>query len=514
MFSHLIPSLTNHIPHNPNGDATSCSVVGPAPLQRYASTATVYPLPSKKESSHHSCVPVPLLLLSVSNSIPIALTSGGFDLRSAQSSAGHIRSPQNHPFRISANEPHALNNVQRMQRDEETLRRRKQQEMLFLEAIQNQQAVNAFSANHHEELRNIGNVHRALEKAQRFVPIPGANGSMFDPAQAALLRINHESSGPSSILHDPLQRKPPTLTTKGMGSAAIDPVVVASMLKQQPQLQLSSTLRDSNPTGPSTSLQQHMAVPQMTRSSSNELVPSMVQNILSDSRLLDLAATHQRLAQLQALAQAEVAAKQQKPSPLVTTEQQFVMEQISKANELAASMCSATSRADGMMAGSPNTTRLGVGASKPRAKRKKDECRFPEKLFQLLTEVEEHGQEDTISFLPDGKSFVVRQPSKFEKEVMPKYFKTNRMSSFYRQLNLYGFMAYGKDAGAFYHPSFQRGEAHLLKNINRKKQRTPGEFCGSEEDRMAVARALSVVGRNKHLLKRAKFTRARGKSSK
>jgi len=60
---------------------------------------------------------------------------------------------------------------------------------------------------------------------------------------------------------------------------------------------------------------------------------------------------------------------------------------------------------------------------------------FPSKIFRLIEEAEQEGHDDIISFLPNGRSFVIHKPSKFL-ELMPKYFTTSRMASFQRQLNL------------------------------------------------------------------------------
>jgi hypothetical protein len=64
---------------------------------------------------------------------------------------------------------------------------------------------------------------------------------------------------------------------------------------------------------------------------------------------------------------------------------------------------------------------------------------FPFKIFRLIEEAEKEGHNDIISFLPNGRSFVIHKPNKFL-ELMPKYFTTSRMASFQRQLNLCKFL--------------------------------------------------------------------------
>jgi HSF-type DNA-binding len=124
--------------------------------------------------------------------------------------------------------------------------------------------------------------------------------------------------------------------------------------------------------------------------------------------------------------------------------------------------------------------------------------------------VEQRGQSDIISFFPHGKAFIVHQPKRFVgtcdtifvldccrvsktanplfslpsrcnylvdlEEIMPKYFSTSRMSSFQRQLNLYGFQRIddGPEKGGFVHQYFQQGQRSLCNKINRHRSRTQG----------------------------------------
>jgi hypothetical protein len=102
---------------------------------------------------------------------------------------------------------------------------------------------------------------------------------------------------------------------------------------------------------------------------------------------------------------------------------------------------------------------------------------FPERLHRLLLEVERSGQADIISFTPDGKAFEIHKPDRFFQEIIPRYFRQNRLSSFKRQLNLYGFeiVGLGPSHGAYFHPNFLKGRPDLCRTIRRKdsKIQTP-----------------------------------------
>ncbi|CAM9798622.1 unnamed protein product, partial [Discosporangium mesarthrocarpum] len=92
---------------------------------------------------------------------------------------------------------------------------------------------------------------------------------------------------------------------------------------------------------------------------------------------------------------------------------------------------------------------------------------FAAKLYDIL----EHVSPDIIKWTPSGQAFRVVNFSRFSEEVLVKYFRHNKFSSFQRQLNLYGYrkVIKGPDAGGYMHPSFRRGHPESLGEVKRGK---------------------------------------------
>jgi len=104
-------------------------------------------------------------------------------------------------------------------------------------------------------------------------------------------------------------------------------------------------------------------------------------------------------------------------------------------------------------------------------------------LYRLLIESAKKGNSDIVSFLPHGRAFVVHQEQKFMTELIPNYFQLKKVSSFRRQLHLYGFnkVSDGPDIGAYYHAKFLREMPRLCSEIKRtanKKKRNSAKRVG------------------------------------
>jgi hypothetical protein len=101
----------------------------------------------------------------------------------------------------------------------------------------------------------------------------------------------------------------------------------------------------------------------------------------------------------------------------------------------------------------------------------------------MLDEAEKEGKEDLVSFLSHERAFAIHKPRYFVSEIMPRYFTTSRMSSFQRQLNLYGFRRITEGHERLLSFVFlNRPKEQVCKNIKRKKQNVnvpPNLFDGA-----------------------------------
>lgn len=70
----------------------------------------------------------------------------------------------------------------------------------------------------------------------------------------------------------------------------------------------------------------------------------------------------------------------------------------------------------------------------------------------------EHG--DIISWLPHGRGFIIRDKRRLADEVLPKYFKESKYTSFTRRLNRWNFtiQTHGHKEASYFHPMFIRGD--------------------------------------------------------
>lgn len=122
----------------------------------------------------------------------------------------------------------------------------------------------------------------------------------------------------------------------------------------------------------------------------------------------------------------------------------------------------------------------------------------PAFVSKLWTLVEAQATNHLICWSQDGCSFLVQDEQRFSKEVLPLYFKHSNMTSFVRQLNMYGFhKVLHVDSGLhkaesqincveFQHEDFQRDQPHLLGLIRRKVSVSRGAEEGGQMSQVIV----------------------------
>lgn len=109
---------------------------------------------------------------------------------------------------------------------------------------------------------------------------------------------------------------------------------------------------------------------------------------------------------------------------------------------------------------------------------------FVWKLYMML----EEGNDNTVFWTPDGRSFVISDTIEFSKTTLPRHFRHKNFSSFVRQLNKYDFHkvkstnddgepTYGENGWEFKHPNFLQFDTSGIDSIRRKlpeKRRSEG----------------------------------------
>jgi len=138
---------------------------------------------------------------------------------------------------------------------------------------------------------------------------------------------------------------------------------------------------------------------------------------------------------------------------------------------------------------------------------------FPMQLHDMLQHAEGRGYSDVVSWQPHGRAFHVHDPARFVGEVMPMFFRQTRMSSFQRQLSLYGFLRLtrkGEDHGGYYHELFLRGMPHLCHRMQRTRIKGYWVRQSSSPETEPDFSKMSVVGTSSTDRSTAAFPRSLG----
>mmetsp|Transcript_31700 Transcript_31700/g.75329 ORF Transcript_31700/g.75329 Transcript_31700/m.75329 type:complete len:187 (-) Transcript_31700:5401-5961(-) len=91
---------------------------------------------------------------------------------------------------------------------------------------------------------------------------------------------------------------------------------------------------------------------------------------------------------------------------------------------------------------------------------------FIHKLWEI---VNNHQYCQVISWVKHGDCFEIFDIDRFSSHILPTFFKTKVLSSFTRQLNMYGFRKLKRDTFVYAHLNFKESRKDKLFDIRRKK---------------------------------------------
>jgi HSF-type DNA-binding len=111
-------------------------------------------------------------------------------------------------------------------------------------------------------------------------------------------------------------------------------------------------------------------------------------------------------------------------------------------------------------------------------------------MMNLMKFAEEQPEGYCVAWLPDGKSFVIRNPDEFTRQVLPKFFKATKFSSFTRKLYRWGFRQVNRGIGPddpiiFGNEHFQRDNAEEMSKMrsitaaSSRKAEAQTIYCGA-----------------------------------
>lgn len=95
---------------------------------------------------------------------------------------------------------------------------------------------------------------------------------------------------------------------------------------------------------------------------------------------------------------------------------------------------------------------------------------FPQRLMDILSNDQVN---DVVTWLPHGKAFIIYKKKKFAAEILPKFFKQSKFTSFTRKLNRWGFtrVTRGPETGSYFHKYFLRDQPRLCMQMSCQNAR-------------------------------------------
>ncbi|CAH8358493.1 unnamed protein product [Eruca vesicaria subsp. sativa] len=132
---------------------------------------------------------------------------------------------------------------------------------------------------------------------------------------------------------------------------------------------------------------------------------------------------------------------------------------------------------------------------------------LPPFLTKTYEMVNDSSSDSIISWSDHNKSFIVKNPAEFSKDLLPRFFKHKNFSSFIRQLNTYGFRKVDPEKWEFANEDFVRGQPYLMKNIHRRKpvhshslQNLQAQSPLTESERQSMKDQIERLKREKEVL--------------
>lgn len=135
----------------------------------------------------------------------------------------------------------------------------------------------------------------------------------------------------------------------------------------------------------------------------------------------------------------------------------------------------------------------GAGLKRP----KLEVAPFIRATYNILNLPDEEGEESYEAYIrwsEDGTAVLICDDHGFASEVLPKFFKHQNISSFIRQLNIYGFHKTKQDPQwkEFQNDNFQRGKPELLGNIRRRTPNHPKKKAAPVESVLSATKGLEA----------------------
>jgi len=119
---------------------------------------------------------------------------------------------------------------------------------------------------------------------------------------------------------------------------------------------------------------------------------------------------------------------------------------------------------------------------------------FPQKLMELLSYDD---VKESIAWTPKGEAVMIVDEHSFLEEVLPKFFKKTKFSSFKGKLYRWGFkrVVKGENSGAYFHKLFLRDNPSLCLHMRRivKKGRVFSIDAPQMEEKILLKNEISLI---------------------